>query len=563
MTDLSLAPIAPAFPTTPTRAPGLAERLGALETVDRHLLLALVSLSLAPLVLGLGFGFLTALLRGGLAGFETETAYRILTAHGTSAFFWWLYIAQVALMLALAVGESADGLKARPLVVAGLAALVLGIIVSEATIGTRTPLFYDANPELGMEDPLAVAGMTGGYILLALGLILTSLAAIATVLKSSAGELSALGFGVLAWAGFLIVSGLAAANAFVPSLLFGLGIGPFPTKAATDWHILFHNLHYLPLMATVLTWYALTRSITGVSSAFGARFSKLVFAAYLVFVPPTSLYHMFLEPDLDESVRVAGTLLSLFVSVPTLTAFLVIVSSLELATRAKGGSRSLFGWIRHLPWQNPTFAAVGEAMVATLIGIVFAFVLIQEKFAPLISDTLFVPGYFHFFAVGAVTETFLAGLLLIIVSLRRRAIWRPRLMAALPWVILAGLVVFGASGMIAGIEGVPRRTMDISYDGAAPASWHILMTGFAIGGAIFSTALAVQVFGVVRTLVGPSGTIAPVETAEVSVPADRTAAWTGPIAIVLVVLAMSAATVATFEVMRALPIVAIGGHSGH
>jgi cytochrome c oxidase subunit 1 len=35
---------------------------------------------------------------------------------------------------------------------------------------------------------------------------------------------------------------------------------------------------------------------------------------------------------------------------------------------------------------------------------VFAFVLIQEKFAPLLSATMFVPGYFHFFAVGAVIQ---------------------------------------------------------------------------------------------------------------------------------------------------------------
>ncbi|MDR3376516.1 MAG: cbb3-type cytochrome c oxidase subunit I [Ancalomicrobiaceae bacterium] len=562
MTDLTIAS-APADIVAPVSGHSLADRLGALAGIDRGLILTGISLSLAPLALGLGFGFLTALLRGGLSGFEAETAYRILTAHGTSAFFWWLYVAQVALMLGLAAGESPDGLKGRPLILTGLVALVLGIVVSEATIGTRTPLLYDASPELGLEDPLAVAGMACGYLLLALGLILTSLAAIATVLRSSERELSAMGFGVLAWAGFLIVSGLAAVNAFLPNFLWGLGVGPFPAKAATDWHILFHNLHYLPLMATVLMWYALTKSITGVASAFGERFSKIVFAAYLVFVPPTSLYHMFLEPDLDEGVRVAGTLLSLFVSVPTLIAFLIIVSSLELATRAKVGTSGLFGWIGHLPWRNPAFAAMGEAIVATLIGIVFAFVLIQEKFAPMISDTLFVPGYFHFFAVGAVSETFIAGLLLFITILRRRAIWRPGLMAALPWVILFGLVLFGAGGMIAGIEGVPRRTMDVSYGGDAPASWHWLMLLFAVGGTIFAIALAVQVFGVLRTLIGRSGTAAPVAAATAPGPVPGSAAWTGPIAIVLVVAAMSVATIATFDVMRALPIVAVGGHSGH
>jgi cytochrome c oxidase subunit I len=158
----------------PAPSLSLPSALARLTATDRRLLLILISLSLAPLVLGLGLGFLTALLRGGLANLEAETAYRALTAHGTSAFFWWLYIAQVASMLGLAAGESPDGLKARPLVMAGIVALFAGMILSEATIGTRTPLLYDASPELGQEDPSAVVGMAGGYLLLALGLALAT-----------------------------------------------------------------------------------------------------------------------------------------------------------------------------------------------------------------------------------------------------------------------------------------------------------------------------------------------------------------------------------------------------
>jgi cytochrome c oxidase subunit I len=418
-----------------------------------------------------------------------------------------------------------------------------------------------------MGDARAVAGMAGGYLLLALGLVLASLAAIATVLDaraSGSGALSAMGFGVLAWAGFLIVSGIAAVNAFLPNLMWALGRGAFPTHAATDWHILFHNLHYLPLMASVLTWYALTRETTGVYSAFGAGFSKLVFASYLVFVPPTSLYHMFLEPGLSENVRVVGTLLSLFVSVPTLIAFLIIVSSLEISTRARGAPNGLFGWIGRLPWSDPAFAAMGVAVLSTLVGLVFAFVLIQEKFAPLLSDTMFVPGYFHFFAVGAVTQTFLAGLLVIVPALRGRA-WRPRLLAWAPWLVFAGLVVFGAAGVMAGFAGVPRRTFDITYDGDAPAAWRPLMQALAVGAAIFAVGLAVEALGVAAAFFAPGSALPRAVTSAASPPSESrpVAAWTGPIAIVVLVLAMSGATIGAFELMQSLPIHAAGGHSGH
>lgn len=564
MTDITF-PSGAANQAEADRGP-LSARIAALPRVDRRLLLGFVCVSLLALVLGLGFGLTTALARGGMIALDPDSAYRVLTLHGTSAFFWWLYLAQVALMIGLAAGESTQGLKARPLIIAGVAVLVSGLVLSEGTALLRTPLLYDANPDLGREDPQAVAGMAGGYLLLALGLVLTSLAAIVTVLRARdrvTGAMTAMGFGVLAWAGFLIVSAIAAVNAFLPNLLWAFGRGAFPADAATEWHILFHNLHYLPLMATVLTWYALTQETTGTTSAFGSSFSKVVFASYLVFVPPTSLYHMFLEPNLAESVRVTGSLLSLFVSVPTLTAFLVIVSSLELATRAKGAPAGLFGWIGRLPWGNPAFSAMGVAIVSTLLGLAFAFVLIQEKFAPLISDTVFVPGYFHFFAVGAVTETFLAGFLVIIPALTGRAVWRPRLMAAMPWLVLAGLMIFGACGLLAGLQGVPRRTFNIAYGGAAPAGWHGLMLGLAVGAMVFASGLAIEVFGVLRMLVGgkrgvPMAAMAP---RPAGVPGG--AAWTGPIAVVLLVALMTGATIGTFEVMRSLPIVVVGGHAGH
>lgn len=567
MTDITCSPTE--LSPVPTTTPRLSTRLAALASADRRLVLAFVVASLAPLALGLGFGLLVVLARGGLIAFEPETAYRLMTLHGTSAFFWWLYLAQVALMIAFAAGESADGLKARSTIVAGLVVLVAGMILSEGTALTKTPLLYDANPDLGREDPAAVAGMAGGYLLLGLGLALSSLGAIATVLRTrdEDGALTAMGFGVLAWAGFLIVSAIAAVNAFLPNLAWAFGHGPFPAHAATEWHILFHNLHYLPLMAAVLAWYAITRETTGIGSVFGATFSKVVFAAYLVFVPPTSLYHMFLEPDLAESVRVVGTLLSLFVSVPTLIAFLVIVSSLEVSTRRRQASDGLFGWLTRLPWGNPAFAAMGVAIVSTLLGLVFAFVLIQEKVAPLVSDTFFVPGYFHFFAVGAVSQSFLAAFLVILPSLTGRRIWHPRLLAVVPWFVLFGLVVFGACGIVAGLEGVPRRTIDVSYEGTAPAMWSTLMRGVSIGGVIFASALAIQVAGVVATLVGLGGAgETPVVSDEASlVNEERSvpAAWTGPIAVVLLVVLMSGATIAAFELMRSLPVTVVGGGSGH
>lgn len=448
-------------------AASLADRLRGLAAADRRLGLTLVGLALSALILGLVYGFAMALARSGGLALLPETAYRLLSLHGTTAFFYWLFLGQAALLLLLAAGEGEKGIALRPVAWIGTLLIALGFVVSEFGALTGTPLLYDGNPALGLDDPAAVALSAAGYLLLAAGLVAISISGIATVLRSRTTDgFSALGFGLFAWAGFLIVSAVASANAFLPNLLWALGYGAFPADATTEWHILFHNLHYLPLMATVLVWYSLARELTGAGSIFGAQLSKIVFASYLVFVPPTSLYHMFLEPNLPEGVRVAGSLLSLFVSVPTLTAFLIIVGSLEAHARSNGGS-GLFGWARRLPWQHPAMTNMGSAMATMLIGLVFAFVLIQEKLAPLLSDTMVVPGYFHFFAVGTITQTFLAGLMVVLPALNGRALWRPKLMSWMPWLVLFGLLVFGAAGIAAGFAGVPRRTIDIAYEGVA------------------------------------------------------------------------------------------------
>jgi len=544
------------------------ERFARLPACDRGLLLVLSAAAIAALLLGILGGLATALARGGLLDILPETAYRFLTVHGVSIFFYWLYLAQVALLLGFsAVEDERVGLAARGLARAGLAAMVLGFLLSMAGSVMGTPLLYDGAPDLAAEEPATLLVFSLGYLLLGLGLMIAPASAVATLLRprreGRQERMSAVGFALFAWAGFLIVSGFAALHAFAPAVLWALGRGPFPAGHSTSWHILFHNMHYLPLMATVLMWYVLVRVLTGVRSVFGERFSKIVFSMYLVFVPPTSLYHMFLEPGLPGAVRVAGSLLSLFVSVPTLTAFLIVVASLEVHARSQG-ARGLFGWLAMLPWRHPAMAGVGLAVVNMGFGIVFAFVLIQERLAPLLSDTFFVPGYFHFFTVGTISLTLLAALAVMLPALGGGRLAWPGLLRLMPWLATAGLLVFGGAGVAAGYLGVPRRVVDVSYGGEAPALWQGLMAAVGIGGTVMALALTVFALGVSSALVPhrrarePEPVGMTVAWGGVAVRPDA-AAWVGPVSVLVIVAAMYAFTALGFELMQALPVAATGG----
>lgn len=546
--------------------PSLRDRLGHLSAGDRRLLTALSGLALLALLGGIAGGVGVALARAGWIDLIPEAGYRLLTLHGVGIFFYWLFLVQGAILLALAAGEGGNGLAARGLAWGGFALMLGGMALSLGAASGGTPLLYDGNPELAAHDPGRLAAFNAGYILLGLGLIALPAAGVATLLAAvrRAGEFSAVGFALFVWAGFLMVSGFAMVYVFLPGLLWALGLGGMPANHGTNWHIVFHNMHYLPLMATVIVWYVLMQEVVGVKSVFGARFSKLVFAAYLVFVPPTSLYHMFLEPDLPGAVRIAGSLLSLFVSVPTLTAFLIIIASLEVHARARGG-RGLFGWVRALPWREPAMAAAGFAVVNMGFGIVLAFVLIQAELAPLLSDTFFVPGYFHFFTVGTVSLSFLAALALILPALTGRGLALPRVARFMPHLATLGLLAFGGAGVAAGYMGLPRRVIDAGYGGEAPALWATLMGWVAAGGLVMALALVVFALSVAATLLPGRATAAAISPrwGGSAPPRPGAAALVGPLGVLVIVIGMYGATAAGFELMRALPVEAVGGGHAH
>lgn len=551
----------------------LVEGLRRLPFGDKSLLTGFIVMAVLALGLGLVYGTMTALGRAGFVSLEPAMAYRMLTLHGVTIFFYWLYFVQAALVLILAAiyTDGAGKVAWSPLAWLGLGLMVAGFVLSEFMPSFGAVLLYDGNPELVQWEPTKAGFFYLGYILLSVGLFLVAVSGIATALKPKfAGKIeewSSISFAAVVWAALLMVSAVAAINAFLPAMLWTFGLGPPVTGYTTGWHVLFHNMHYLPLMATVVIWYVLAEVLTGVKSIFGERFSKIVFALYLIFVPPTSLYHMFLEPDLAEAVRVAGSLLSLFIAVPTVLVFLIIVASLESHARAQGG-RGLFGWILMLPWDNPAMAAIGMAVINLALGGVFSFVLIQEQFAPLLSDTFFVPGYFHFLTLGTVTLTFIAALMYVIPGITGRQLWRPSLLAKLPYVMTFGLLIFGLTGLAAGYMGVPRRMFDISYEGDAPVVWGLLMGVVGIGAAIMAAALAVYVYGLARTLfarVSEAGAeIANLSAVSWSgVTVGRQSAWVGPLSVVGLVGAMYVFTALTFELMENLQIVTTGGGGGN
>jgi len=81
------------------------ERLRSLPYQDRRIVGSLAIAALLALIIGLAGGLLTALVRAGFLSALPESGYRFLSIHGISAFFYWLYFAQGALLLGFAAAE--------------------------------------------------------------------------------------------------------------------------------------------------------------------------------------------------------------------------------------------------------------------------------------------------------------------------------------------------------------------------------------------------------------------------------------------------------------------------
>ncbi len=558
----------------------LTSRVKRLAPADKRIFLAFFTMAAIALGLGVVFAVLTAAARSGLVTFDGDFAYRALGLHGVTIFFYWLNFVQAGFVLLLAsvYTKGAGTVFLRPLAWLGFASMVVGLILSEyGQLTSDTVLLYDGNPSLLIDSPSDGRFFYLGYVFLFSGLLMVGLAALATALRPkltgiSKDEWSPITFAVVAWSGLLLVSAIAGANAFLPPLMWTLGLSEGVVGYAMSWSVLFHNVHYLPLMSTVVLWYILMENLTGVKSVFGQGFSKVVFAIYMIFVPPTSLYHLFLEPGMAESVLVVGSLLSLFIAVPTILVFVVIVASLESYARQRGG-RGLFGWMKMLPWRNPVMAALGMAAVNLAMGGVFSMVLIQSKLAILLSDTFFVPGYFHFLTVGGVSLTFIAMLIYLIPSLTGNAVWRPRVLAKLPQILTIGLGLFGIGGIAAGYHGIPRRVFKLGYhvDDIVehvdpPFIWGTLMGFVGAGSLVMTVVLFIYIYALFRMLFSANRTIG-VDVDDLRVVdwsgtvVGRQSAWVGPLGIVVMVSGMYFFTILSFKILDSVPILtAAGGH---
>ena len=477
---------------------GLRVYAGAQALTVAHAVSAVLALALGGL-----FGVLIGLTRApGLELLDPGAYYAALTGHGVSALILWPVFFEVAAMvfassvlLNAPVFSMKLGWGSFGLMVAG-ALLLLGSILSGGA-----SVAFTAYPPL-----VATPAFYVGYLVFAVGALLAvvnfALSIVAARISGAhRGSLPLLTYGVAVAAILALLSVASGVVALVPALLYSLGwIGSVEPIVYRGWFWgLGHTLQYVNVVAMVVAWYGIA-ALALRAGPVNQKFTRIGFILYLVFTVPVLGHHFLVDPSLSTEVKlVGGTLFGFALGVPSLMHGLAVMGGVE-ATLRKLGPTSLFGWLRRLDWGNPGVAALTGSLLLFAIGGWSGTAQTTLQLNLVSHNTMWIPGHVHGVVVGGTTLAFMGFAYFLVPLLVRRALWSRRLATVQAYLYGFGLLWMILAMSWAGTLGVPRRTAEIGYGGAAPGGWDLPMNLVGVGASIAGLAGALFVVNMVLTL---------------------------------------------------------------
>lgn len=305
-----------------------------------------------------------------------------------------------------------------------------------------------------------------------------------------------------------------------------------------------HAIVYAWLLPAYVSWYALVPRQVG-GALISDSYTRIVFILFLLLSIPTGIHHQYTDPGISTSIKALHAVLTFGVFFPSLATAFSVMASLEIGGRRAGG-RGIFGWIRKLPWGDPSVTAQLLAMLTFILGGATGLINASYTMNQVIHNTTWVPGHFHMTVGTAVALTLMGVAYWLIPYLTGRALFSRGIALASSWIYAVGILVF-ARGMISGgLAGMPRRTFMAEAAYSNPA-WRLpgILTG--IGGTLMFVGVMLFFIVVGLTLVAGRRGAQPVDipvSATLTAPArtgweprlDNLGLWVA-IAVVLIVIA--------------------------
>ncbi len=280
----------------------------------------------------------------------------------------------------------------------------------------------------------------------------------------------------------------------------GLIEGTDPELARTYFWFTGHPLVYFWLLPAYTSWYGMLPKQVG-GKLFSDSLARLSFWMFLVVSVPVGFHHQFTDPGVPQTWKFIHALLTYSVFFPSTLTLFTVVASLEYGARRRGGT-GLIGWIRALPWKDPSVATQLLAGLLFMFGGIGGLTNASYNINLVIHNTTWVPGHFHLTVASAVTMSFMGISFWMVPYLSGRKLWSQKWALIQTWTWFVGMVIFSNAMHVVGLLGAPRRTPlgDALY---VPEEWNGHLMRVSIGGFILLVSATIYVFGMAKTMLGP------------------------------------------------------------
>jgi len=474
-------------------APGAARTcdttgLGVCLTAQRFIKLNAVA-AVVFLLLGGIAAILLALTRWqAIHLLRVDWFYRILTFHGLNMLIFWILFFEVAILYFACTVPLKSRLFSRKIAWLSFGMMITGAVMTNIVIldGKADVLMTSYLPLLA--HPLFYLGI----ILMAVGTLIGVYNFFATLYiarrdRTYEGSVPLVTFGATAAAIIAVVTLLHGAIVMIPTFTFAMGwtAQPDPMWYRMIWWGLGHQSQQVNVCAMVSVWYLIGQLSTGAKPV-NETVCRGAFVLYILFINLASAHHLLVDPGVGASWKIWNTSYAMYLAVlASMIHGFTVPASVEMAMRAKGHGRGLFGWVGALPWRNPAFSA------ATLSLLIFGFVggitgvtLGTQQINIIAHNTLRITGHFHATVVGGTSLAFM-GLAFYVIPLmfRRDFIWR-KLARLQPWLFGGGILLVSFGMSFAGSLGVARRVNDIESAGIYGPAAHLFLGVMGVGAII-------------------------------------------------------------------------------
>ncbi|MBM3123591.1 MAG: cytochrome C oxidase subunit I [Chloroflexi bacterium] len=418
--------------------------------------------------------------------------YRLLTLHGIDMLVAWIVFFEMA---GLHFGSTIllNARQANPkLAWFGFILMTVGGLLANGVV------LFDSNSIVTFTAyvPLKAHPLFYlSYILFAVGALITVITFFINLVVAKRegrfeGSLPLVVFGLMTAAILATYTLLQGAAAIVPAFFWSLGVLPEydPGIYRNFFWGFGHPAQQVNLAAMVAIWYALAQMTLGIRPL-NEKFSRLAFILYLFFINLGSAHHLLVDPGLSFAWKAVNTSYAMYLAVlgSMMHAF-SIPAAMEVAQRAKGFTKGLFGWLRNAPWNEPGFSSLVVSMILFgWIGGITGVTIGTEQINMLAHNTLRLPGHFHATVVGGTTTAFMGFTYYVIPLIFRKELKLKKWAQWQPYVYGVGSALVSLGMITSGLQGVSRRNWDITFAGVVPGTVDLTLAIFGIGALIAVT----------------------------------------------------------------------------